>query len=171
MTLIEHIEVGSGGAASITFSSIPATYTDLYVVVSGRTTQVNVADNPRIYPNSSSSNLTYRYLRGSGTNAASGTTYLGFVNADSSTSNTFGNWEFYIPNYASSNAKSISSNSVSENNATAAYSAISAILWDDTTAINALQILPQAGGYDWMQYSSFTLYGITAGSDGTTTVS
>ena len=32
-TLIERIEVGSGGQASITFSAIPGTYTDLFLVL------------------------------------------------------------------------------------------------------------------------------------------
>ena len=33
---ISTVTVGSGGAASITFSSIPATYTDLVLKISGR---------------------------------------------------------------------------------------------------------------------------------------
>ena len=36
MTVIEHIEVGSGGAAEIEFDAIPADYTDLMILLSSR---------------------------------------------------------------------------------------------------------------------------------------
>ncbi len=36
-TVIAHTEVGSGGVADITFSSIAGTYTDLYLAVSATT--------------------------------------------------------------------------------------------------------------------------------------
>ena len=170
MQHIETVTVTGTSQASIEFLSIPDTFTDLYVLVSGRTTLANVATNPKIYPNGSSSNLSYRYLRGSGSNAASGTTYLGFANSAQSTANTFGNWGFYIPNYRSSTAKSISSDSVAETNATAGFLAISAILWNDTSAITSLEIVGQSTD-EWVVGTSASLYGITAGSDGIVAVS
>lgn len=169
MNLIEHIEVGSGGAASLTFSSIPATYTDLKIVLSARTTYASTADFLNIYPNGSTSNLTQRRLSGSGDSATSGTATRNYINGDSATASTFGNLEFYIPNYASSNAKSISTDGVTENNAANAYQIVEATLWNDTTAISSIELNPVNGNF--VQYSSATLYGITAGSDGTTTVS
>ena len=164
MTVIEHIEVGSGGAASITFSSIPTdgTYTDLYLVLSGRTTETNIIDFLDVYPNGSTSNLSSQRLSGSGSSASSAANSRNYINASTSTSNTFANLELYIPNYASSNAKSISLNSVSENNAASAYQNIQGTLWDDTTAISSLELNPVYGNF--VQYSSATLYGITAGS-------
>jgi hypothetical protein len=169
MQLIQHQELTSA-AASITFSSIPQTFTDLYVLISGRTDLANVATNPKIYPNGSSSNLSYRYLRGNGSNSESGTIYLGFANSATSTANTFGNWGFYIPNYTSSIAKSISSDSVAENNATSGFLAISAILWNDTSAITSLEIVGQSTD-EWQIGTSATLYGVLAGSDGIVAVS
>jgi len=40
-TLISSVTVGSGGAATMTFSSIPQTYTDLLVRVSARNTSTS----------------------------------------------------------------------------------------------------------------------------------
>jgi hypothetical protein len=169
MTLIEHIEVGSGGAATIEFTSIPQTYTDLLLVLSARTTYASTADFLNIYPNGSTSNLTQRRLSGSGDSATSGTATRNYINGNSATASTFGNLQFYLPNYASSNAKSISTDAVTENNAVNAYAIIEATLWNDTTAISSIELNPVYGNF--VQYSSATLYGITAGSDGTTVVS
>lgn len=171
MSVIEHIEVGSGGAASITFSSIPQTYTDLYLLVSGRNTLDNFF---LIYPNGSSSDGSLRFLRGTGSAANSGTAanISSLTGYDARTSNTFGNTSVYIPNYTSSNAKSFSFDAVEENNATDSQQRIDAALWNPSpqAAITSLQLVAGASGA-WMQYSSATLYGITAGSDGVTSVS
>ena len=166
MTVIEHIEVGSGGAASITFSSIPADYDDLYLVCSLRSDT-----NPEtfLYPNGSTSNLSGRFLRGSGSGADSAALLRWYSNYSSQTANTFANMTAYFPNYAGSTAKSYSADSVNENNATLAYQTINAGLWNDTTPISSLTIDLSSGNF--VQYSSATLYGITAGSDGSTTVS
>jgi hypothetical protein len=168
-TLIERIEVGSGGAASITFSSIPQSYTDLLLVLSARTTYASTSDFLNIYPNGNTSNLTQRRLSGSGDSATSGTATRNYINANSATASTFGNLQFYLPNYAGSNAKSISTDAVTENNAANAYAIIEATLWNDTTAISSIELDPVYGNF--VQYTTASLYGITAGNDGITTVS
>ena len=170
MTVIEHIEVGSGGAASIVFDLIPDTYTDLYLVCSLRSSRAgNIDDIIGCDINGSSANFTTRYLYGSGSSVTSGTSqFVFFSTAASSTSNTFSNGELYIPNYAGSTNKSISVNNVSENNATGAYMNITAQLWAQTAAITSLTLVTNHG---FVQYSSATLFGITAGSSGGVTVS
>jgi hypothetical protein len=170
MQLIEHYEVPSGGVSSITFSSIPATFTDLYLMVSIRSTTTGNF-SVEIRPNSSTSNLSARGLQGDGSAASSFTVsnIPALATSSSNTANTFSNGSFYIPNYASNSNKSISIDSVTENNATQAFQRLVAGLWSDTTAISSIQLSP-AGG-DFAQYSSATLYGILAGSDGTTVVS
>jgi hypothetical protein len=175
MTLIEHIEVTAASQASITFSSIPTdgTYTDLLVVASFRGTRPSVFNMIGIEFNGSSANLSSRILNGDGASATSfSQTDLDDAasTGNTATANTFGSTTFYIPNYASSNAKSVSVDSVSENNATTAYQTLTAGLWNSTAAINEVRLFVRAG-YNILQYSSATLYGITAGSDGTTTVS
>jgi hypothetical protein len=174
MQLIEHYEVPSGGVSSITFDAIPDTFTDLYLVISGRVSLTEVVGNTFVSINSSTSNFTFRSLFGSGSSSGSGAgtdNRIGVVNGNTSTASIFGSSSVYFPNYTSSVAKSFSADNVSENNATEAYQQIVAGLWNPAVqaAISELTIVPAAG--IWLQYSSATLYGILAGSDGIVAVS
>jgi hypothetical protein len=163
MTKLASTTVGVGGVASVTFSNIPQGYTDLKVVVSSRIDYADVALTLGAQFNGDTgANYTSRYIRGSGAAAISSTggtdrIYLGLQVANTATANTFGNLEMYIPNYTSSNYKSVSVDSVGENNATTAYSALNAGLWSSTSAITSVTIF---ASYNLMQYSTFTLYGI-----------
>jgi hypothetical protein len=83
----------------------------------------------------------------------------GVISSGNATASTFGNFEIYLPNYAGSNNKSVSSDSVAENNATEAYTNLRALLWSSTAAINAIKFTLGAGNF--AQYSTATLYGIS----------
>jgi len=163
--LISSVTVGSGGAATIAFTSIPATYTDLQVLVSTRADNASIINNMRWTFNSSSSGYSYKELYGDGTSAASGgassTTYaqIGYSTGDTATANTFANTSCYIPNYAGSNNKSFSVDSVAENNATGQYMDLGAGLWANSAAITTVTITPSAGNFK--QYSTAYLYGIS----------
>lgn len=170
LKLISTVEVGSGGAATIDFTSIPQTYTDLVLVTSARTT-TNIASNGYYFlvkPNGSSSNGTFRTLYGTGSGVGSGGGSVIFVEANPTdyTSNTFSNSSIYIPNYAGSTFKSISSDVVLENNGTATSMTIAAQLWSSTSAITSITLTP--GGGNFAQYSTASLYGIQKGSGGAT---
>ena len=161
---ISTITVGSGGAASIDFTSIPATYTDLKLVMSAR---IEASYRQVIIKfNNSSADFTFRNILGDGASTASytqasyGYNLIGYAPlAGTDTASTFGNMEIYIPSYASANFKSISVDSVHETNAATAYATLEAGLWSQTAAITQLTLLPY-GGNDFDQYSSATLYGI-----------
>ena len=162
-TLIASSTVGAGGAASITFSSIPSTYTDLLIKTSLRNS--GGQNNASLTFNSDSgSNYSYKALQGSGSavtsfGGTSQTQAYGLLENDSSyTANTFASTDFYIPNYAGSNQKSTSSDSVQETNATAAYSFFLAGLWTGTSAIS--NIVVNAVNGTFAQYSTAYLYGI-----------
>ena len=158
---IAAVEVGSAGAANIAFSSIPQGYTDLKVVVSARTDRASVQDIMLLSFNGSTTSFSARYLEGNGSTAGSYTDQArGFGNADgaNATSNTFGNTELYIPNYAGSNNKSWSGDGVNETNATAAYSSLFAGLWSNTAAITSITLTGNISNF--IQYSTATLYGI-----------
>ena len=45
MTPIQTVTVGSGGAANITFSNIPQTYTDLVIKISARSNRSDYSTN------------------------------------------------------------------------------------------------------------------------------
>ena len=158
-TLIASSTVGAGGAASIDFTSIAGTWTDLCLKASLRTTGTDPDDYILIKPNNSTSNLTFKYLRGNGSAATSASTERPYVDANGATSNTFGNIEIYIPNYAGSTYKSFSIDGVTENNATGALATLNAHLWSDTSAINRI-VLTSGQGFNFVQYSTAYLYGV-----------
>jgi hypothetical protein len=153
------VTVGSGGAANIEFTSIPATFTDLCVKISART-DVNGFRDLLISFNSNTASFTNKSLEGNGSAASSQSTarYLGTVGGTNLTSSTFINSEAYITNYAGSANKSFSADTVGETNATTIYSTLSANLWSNSAAITAIGIAPSSGNF--VQYSTATLYGI-----------
>ena len=159
--LIASSTVGSGGASSIDFTSIASTYTDLVVKLSVRINNTSTAYST-IEFNGSAASFSCRWLDGSGSAASSGTTpsNTAFVsNWSGATASTFSNAEIYIPNYAGSTNKSYSSDSVTENNATAAYADLIAGLWSNTAAINQITLKPPSGT-SFVQYSTAYLYGV-----------
>ena len=139
--------VGAGGAASIDFTSIPSTYTDLYLKLSLRTTDAQTIGPASLQFNGATTNYSSRELIGSGsavssqsrTNVSSGM-YLGNGVGDTATASTFGNLEIYIPNYAGSSYKSVNVDNVGENNGTTAYATFITGLWSDTSAINRITV-------------------------------
>jgi hypothetical protein len=172
MKLIQTINVGSGGVSSVSFTSIPQTFTDLLLVVSARisTTTGSVWGDSALQFNGSSSGYSGRYLygaTGSGVGVGTeGTSAYNIVRIQSNdgTANTFSNTNINILNYASSAPKLVSYDSVSENNGTSSIQTIAAELWSDTAAITSLGMSTS----NFAQYSSFSLYGITKGSGGAT---
>jgi hypothetical protein len=158
------VTVGSGGAATIDFSSIPATFTDLIIKTSTRTNNAAVDIGLIISFNGSTTGYNDKSVYGNGSTAASvgGSGVAGifwyYADGDTATANTFASGEFYIPNYAGSNYKSVSMDSATENNATGALMLLSSGLWSNTAAINRVTITPN--GANFKQYSTATLYGI-----------
>jgi hypothetical protein len=164
-TLIASSTVGSGGATTIEFTSIPSTYTDLVVKWSLRE-ETGTAGVFKITFNNSGSGYTAKQLYGSGSVAGSDNNYNGTwygfegaIGASNTTANTYSNGEIYIPNYAGSANKSMSVDSVIETNGTNAYMAISAGLWSNSAAITSIKFQIY-NGTDFNQYSSAYLYGV-----------
>ena len=160
---IETVEVSSP-VTSITFSSIPQGYTDLIIKTSIRSTYASASPGFYLSFNGSTSTFTGKYIQGNSSTVISGSEnrYGGQAAGGEATVNTFSNDEIYIPNYTSSNYKSYSSDSVSENNASAAGSAFTTLiagLWSTTSAITSITIdLPTNRIIN--TNSTFTLYGI-----------
>ena len=154
-------------ASTVSFSSIPQTFTDLKVVYSARNTDSQAA--LYIRPNGSTANLSARRLMADGATVSSGTSgstiYVFSLNDSTTTSNSYSNTEFYIPNYASTTvAKSISIDGTSETNASpgaGAFRYLGAGLWNDTTAISSITLVPEGTGI-FAIGSSFYLYGISS---------
>jgi hypothetical protein len=149
--------------ATVTFSSIPQGYTDLKIVVSARSSSATDRDQINLNFNGLTTNQSHRILYGIpgiATGSESGTKIrVGYISGNSATANTFGSCDIYIPNYTSANAKSVSSEGVSEINASPAGAQIGASLWNSTAAITTIAIVSDNGA-DLLQGSTFTLYGI-----------
>ena len=167
--LIERITVGAAGASSVTFNNIPQTgYTDLLIKTSIRANNSSGSQgwyDSQITFNGISSGYTIKALYGNGSSAASFSDTVIYDDlASSATPNyTFSNSEIYIPNYTSSNAKSISIDSVTENNATSSKAGLYAGLWSYTgnPAINKVTITGLNSSI-FQQYSTFSLYALAA---------
>jgi hypothetical protein len=167
-TLIQSVTVGSGGAASIDFTSIPQTYTDLVFRLSVRSTgSANTWSYCMVYLNGSTTSNTMRYLHGIGSTTSSGVEsnkpYLILSNANT-TASVFTSGELYIPNYSGSTNKSYSFDGVTENNATASYQQLAACLFSNTAAITRITFYAGDGDLNlnqtFAQHSSVSLYGI-----------
>jgi hypothetical protein len=167
-TLISTVTVGAGGANTLIFSSIPQTFTDLYLVASARATSTNTG---LIFWFNGYGTYTYtsRFLQGTGTGVSTGTNFagtgqggLGKVSFSTDTSNTFANNAVYIPNYAGSTNKSFSVDSVTENNGTTAFETLDAGLATGTAAVSSITVGIGGSGSnpEIAQYSTFSLYGI-----------
>ena len=163
--LISSVTVSGAGAANIEFTSIPGSYTNLIVLASLR--QGGSQTHGLTFNNdTSTANYVFRRLYGLGSGGAgsdqsssSGNINPIGVNGSSQTANTFGNLIIYIPNYTSSNYKSVSCDAVDENNASGnAISALTAGIWNSTSAITSLKITPST---NYVQYSTAYLYGIS----------
>jgi hypothetical protein len=164
------VVVGSGGAASIDFTSIPSTYTDLAVYISVRSARSANQDSIAFKINGSTSSYSYRQLYGGAgggsivTGSASGApAYLfgGIVPATNNTASTFSSQWLYFPNYTASVNKSVSIDSVSENNASTYFQLdLVAGLWSNTSAITSLSFYSENAA-NFAQYSTAYLYGVS----------
>ena len=168
--LISSQTLGSA-AASVTFSSIPATYTDLVLKYTARhdnafaISQVLITFNGDTAANYSETVFYGNSVSGaSGRQSAMNAIDFNYVNADSSTANIFSSNELYIPNYTVSANKPMSWVGVTENNATTSNSAMivaNASLWRNNAAISSIT-LTAAASRNFLTNSSFYLYGISS---------
>lgn len=156
----------SSSAASITFSSIPNTYTDLVLHTSMRSIYSDTSFQIELN-NDTNSIYSYTDIRGDGSAATStrgsnNSNFFvrGLINRSAYTSNTFATSQIYIPSYTASQNKPVSMYGVAENNGTAAEFIVPiAGLFRSTAAISSIKLF-QGGGDSLVSGSSFFLYGI-----------
>ena len=156
----------SSSAASVTFSAIPGTYTDLVIRSSARSNSGGVSELFLLRFNSdTTTKYSYNYVNGTGATAGAGifsaktSAWALYVNGGATTANSFGNIEIYIPSYNSTANKPYSSFGANEDNNSTAYIAALAGLYTGTSGITSIDILP-GNGTNFVSGSSFFLYGI-----------
>lgn len=158
----------SSDAATVTFSSIPSNYTDLVLKISARGDAAGLSSLLMVGFNSTSLNTSCTYLYSqyssgtvaSGRDSAATSAGFGYFNGSTSTSNTFGPIEIYIPNYASSSTKQIGSTAMYENNGAQAYGWAQASFVNSTAPITSIN-LSRLIANNFLAGSSFYLYGIS----------
>jgi hypothetical protein len=173
MKLIATTTLSSNGTAILDLINIPQSFTDLVVLASLRTTRTTfTADDLHFRINSSSVNSSVKRLQGDGINPGQSFTADNppIANAAGATANTFSSLSVYIPNYAGSTAKSVSLDSVTENNAIQGYQVLSAQLTNSTNAVTSIGVRSTTSS-NFLTGTTISLYGITKGSDGITTAS
>ena len=154
-TLISAVTVGAGGAASIDFTSIPSTYTDLVLKISGRVAGTGSGTQLRVRFNGSATGYADRNVEGTGAATGSvnrtGSTYtyvtsLIQAGGGNPSPNTWSSIDMYVPNYAGAANKSMSFDSVTEISAsTTAYADLTSGLWSNTSAITSINLTSQDG--------------------------
>jgi hypothetical protein len=155
----------SSSAASVTFSAIPATFTDLVIRASIRGDWAGLDTPSRIQFNTglgSGTALRSQYSSGvaqSFRDTAASPIGMGWVNSVDSTANTFASCEIYIPNYSNtSTTKPFGSIYMVENNASQAHGWLQASWLNTTSAITSITLSNWNGNL--VAGSSFYLYGI-----------
>ena len=161
----------SASAATVTFSSIPATYKHLQIRFFAQTNRGTYgSDDIKIQVNSDTgSNYSWHDLYGNGANGAAqsvtSTTRIELNNASGTgVASNFGAGVLDILDYANTNkyktTRSLHGNDV--NGTVSGFGgrvALDSGLWMNTSAISTIQFAPITGTA-FTQYSSFALYGI-----------
>ena len=160
----------SSSAASVTFSSIPGTYTDLVIIASvlgitGGAAGANT--NFLTFNGDTGANYSKTQLTGNASSASSYNTTsansMNLGNGNEANSNTldFAPQIYQIINYANSTTyKTVlgrANDVLSSSSRTAAFVG----LWRSTAAITSITISTDSSG-GWYASSTFTLYGIAA---------
>jgi hypothetical protein len=159
-TKIQSLTVtGNTQPANQSFNSIPQTYTDLVLECSVRMNGSGFYDNVLLTFNGSSAG--YYMVRSTQAYSDTWTNtsffYIGEITGNgAATANSFGYLRIYIPNYATSNFKSVYADHAVENNSTSHYMGMRSGYWANTAAITSITL----SGNGFMDYSSLTLYGI-----------
>ena len=164
---IATVSVGSGGSSTITFSSIPSTYTHLQLRMIVRTNRTGAnSDRTVVRLNGSSSTTYYHTLGGNGSSAfseADNTTNQGPVmwgaSTDLDTASVFGGIICDILDYANTNKyKTLRGLGGWDGNGDGRID-LSSSLYQSTSAVSSIDIVPGAGS-SFKQYSHFALFGI-----------
>ena len=158
--------VGGGGSATVTFSSIPSTFKHLQIRALVRDNRAATLNNMTIRANSDTgSNYTQHALYGDGStigafgNASTTLTYGGIIPSASATASVFGACVIDILDYQNTNKyktfRVLSGFDANGSGSMRMYSG----LWMSSSAITSITLDSETSG-DFVQYSSFALYGI-----------
>jgi hypothetical protein len=161
------VSVGSAGASTVSFSSIPSTYKHLQVraLIRGTASASAISANMQ-FNSDTGSNYSYHELYGSGAGggqASAGANQTRFFlhgNAPAATAlaSSFGVAVMDILDYTNtSKYKTARCLNGMDVNGSGGYILVDSGSWQNTNAISSIQITPNSGNF--AQYSQFALYG------------
>jgi hypothetical protein len=156
--------VGSGGTSTITFSSIPSGYEHLQLRILGRSTATGTDQISIRFNSDTGSNYSEHFLRGDGSSASAygganvSAVQTGVLPGTNQTASVFGGLIVDILDYKNTNKyKTVRMITAFDNNGSGSVGLYSAG-WRNTNAITQIEAF--VTGYNFVQYSSFALYGI-----------
>ena len=164
---IATVTVGSGGSASITFSSIPSTYTHLQIRATFRETGSGTGADTKLSFNGDTGSGNYysqHGLYGNGTiagadkDATSTHIWSIYGTGSSATSGVFGVGVIDVLDYANTNKYKTTRALTGYDNNGSGLIFLRSGLWMKTNAITSITITADATAF--AEYSSFALYGI-----------
>jgi hypothetical protein len=150
--------------SSITFSSIPQTYTHLQIRGIGRSSTANANITLRVNSDTSSS-YTEHYLYGNGATVAAGGAvagtfaFLGTNAPSSATASVFGTSIMDILDYTNTNKYTTFRNLSGYDSNGSGQMWLKSSVFIKTTAISSITLTVEGGG-NFAQYSSYALFGI-----------
>lgn len=164
---IQTVTVGAGGASSIEFTSIPSTYTHLQIrgLVKNNSTSLTADVNQLQFNADTATNYNTHYLQGDGAAATSAAVanspsiYAGIcARSNASYTSMFGVSVIDVLDYTNTNKnKTVRTLSGVDMNGSG-YLFYSSGAWRNTNAITSIKLF--VSGNNYVQYSSFALYGI-----------
>lgn len=156
--------------ASVTFSSIPGTYTDLVLVTSLRNVAGTSGDQSLDLEvnGDTATNYSFTQLYGNGTlassNRVSSTTDYSSAGRVADGGTASGTFSVNITNLLDYSNATTYKTFISRQNTAGNYVVISAGLWRSTSAITSIKLTDNSGS-NFASGSTFKLYGIQAGSN------
>jgi hypothetical protein len=164
---IATVTVGAGGASSITFSSIPSTYTHLQIRGIARSARTESGSYIKIQFNSDTANNYANHgLFGGGASAGAYAVTTtdhaaeAYITAANDTASAFGASIWDVLDYTNTNKnKTVRALTGADVNGTNGQLRFASGVWLSTNAITSLS-LTDGNGSTFVQYSSFALYGI-----------
>jgi hypothetical protein len=172
---IATVSVGSGGQSTVSFTSIPATFTHLQIRGILRNTAGTASSNDLFMNFNSDTGTNYRAYKqvggegtGTGFAAASGTSTAAlnkianayFLN-DGNTASVYSAWVCDILDYRNTNkykvTRSLNGQDLNGSGSIRFFSG----LWMSTSAITSIDLTVE-GGNNFKQYTQFALYGVRA---------
>jgi hypothetical protein len=163
---IATVTVGSGGSATVSFSSIPSTFKHLQIRGLGRSTDAGGSDvTGRLQFNTDtgtnySTHRLYGYGSSAGADASSSTNGISFATilADGNLASCFSASVCDILDYADTNKFKTTRSLAGGDYNTGGMMFFNSGNWRSTSAVTSITLFPSSG--NWKQYSSFALYGI-----------